>query len=73
MKKDNGAIALFVVIVMIIIIGAIIVMSMKAAQKNDSQSQQIEKIRQEYESDDLEEEYMKTLENNQINNNSVTN
>lgn len=73
MKKDNGAIALFVVIVMIIIIGAIIVMSMKAAQKNNSQSQQIEKIRQEYESDDLEEEYMKTLENNQINNNSVTN
>ena len=73
MKKDNGAIALFVVIVMIIIIGAIIVMYMKATQKNNRESQQIEKIRQEYESDGLDEEYMKTLENNQINNNSVTN
>ena len=51
MKKENGSVTLFVLIAMLLIVGVLAIIYMQVRQKNNNQMQQIEKIQEEYQSE----------------------
>lgn len=63
MRKERGSITLFVLVAMILIIGVLAIIYIKTTQKNSNQLQQIEKIQEEYQSQNIEQEYRETIGN----------
>ena len=61
MRKERGSITLFVLVAMILIIGVLAIIYIKTTQKNSNQLQQIEKIQEEYQSQNIEQEYRETI------------
>ena len=51
MKKENGSVTLFVLIAMLLIVGVLAIIYIQVREKNNNQVQQIEKIQEEYQSE----------------------
>lgn len=63
MRKENGSATLFVLVAMIFITIVLLIIYMNVREKNNNQLQEINKIQEEYQMENIEQEYEATLEN----------
>ena len=71
MKKEKGSITLFVAVTMIVIICLIVVIYSKIAQQKNNQLQEIKQIQDEYQSENIEQEYKKTVNTENTNQQNI--
>ncbi len=63
MNKEKGSITLFVLVAMLLIISVLAIIYIQISEKNNNQLKQIETIQEEYETNDIEQEYLEAVEN----------
>lgn len=71
MKREKGSITLFVAVTMIVIVCLIVVIYSKIAQQKNNQLQEIEQIQDEYQSENIEQEYKKTVNTENTNQQNI--
>ena len=67
MKGEKGSVTLFVLVTMLLIVSILIIVYMRISQKNNSQMQQIQKIQEEYQSENIDVVYQETLQKEGLN------
>ena len=61
MKREKGSITLFVAVTMILIVCLMVVIYSRIAKRKNNQLQEIEQIQDEYQSENIDQEYKKTV------------
>lgn len=71
MKREKGSITLFVAVTMILIVCLMVVIYSRIAKRKNNQLQEIEQIQDEYQSENIDQEYKKTVNNENINEQNI--
>lgn len=71
MKREKGSITLFVAVTMILIVCLMVVIYSRIAKRKNNQLQEIEQIQDEYQSENIDQEYKKTVNNENTNEQNI--
>ena len=67
MRNEKGSVTLFVLVTMLLIVTVLVIVYMRISERNNNQMQQIEKIQEEYKSENIEQVYQETLQKEDLN------
>ena len=67
MRDEKGSVTLFVLVTMLLIVTVLVIVYMRISEKNNNQMQQIEKIQEEYQSENIDQVYKETLQKEGLN------
>lgn len=67
MRNEKGSVTLFVLVTMLLIVTVLIIVYMRISERNNNQMQQIEKIQEEYQSENIDQVYQETLQKEGLN------
>lgn len=66
MKNEKGSVTIFVLITIILIVSILMIIYMRVSEQKHRQMQEIDKIQEEYQAENIDQEYSLTI--NEINN-----
>ena len=66
MKNEKGSVTIFVIITIILVVSILMIIYMRVSEQKNRQMQEIDKIQEEYQAENIDQEYSLTI--NEINN-----
>lgn len=66
MKNEKGSVTIFVIITIILVVSILMIIYMRVSEQKNRQMQEIDKIQEEYQAENINQEYSLTI--NEINN-----
>lgn len=66
MKNEKGSVTIFVIITIILVVSILMIIYMRVSEQKNRQMQEIDKIQEEYQAENIDQKYSLTI--NEINN-----